>query len=168
MQMQPESTTYRTIKLELKKPWYINYLKFVFASEDEPIKINRNEPLGKLLFSMVRTSNMPLHLTNDKKFVKLVMPDHKHDTGKYKFMYYTDEDTERISDYIEAMAYIDHRSMIATGKLDLGMDKKTVISIFSTMIYGDDCYEALTKDEYRKRKKYSIWLQKSAKEFGYR
>jgi hypothetical protein len=168
MQMQIESTTYRTIKLELKKDWYINYLKFVFATEEDPIKINRTEPLGKMLFSMVRTSNLPMHFCNEKPFVKLVMPSHGHDTGKYKFMYYTAEDVERISDYIEAMAYIDHRTMIVTGRNDLGMDKKTVVSIFSTMIYGEDCYEALTKDEYRKRKKYALWLQKSAKEFGYR
>ena len=166
--MQPESTTYRTIKLELKKDWYINYLKFVFACDSDPIKVNRNEQLGKLLFSMVRSSSVPLHFKNDKPFCKLIMPDHKHDTGKYKFMYYTDEDVERISDYIEAMAYIDHRSMIATGRNDLGMNKKTVVSIFSTMIYGDDCYEALVKDEYRKRKRFVSWLQKSAKEFGYK
>ena len=166
--MQDVSVTYRTINLALRQPWYLNYLKFIFGSETEPIKVNRNEELGKYLFSMVRTAQLPVHFDTSLPYVKLIMPNHECDTGRYKFMYYTVEDTIRIGDYIEAVAYADLRSIIAAGNIDLGMDKKTIISLFSHLIYGKDCYEALKKDEYRKRKKSMLWLQKSAKEFGYR
>ncbi len=163
-----DSVTYRTINLELKKPWYLNYLKYVFGDDSEPIKINRNEEIGQYLFSRVRTAQFPVQIMLDRPYVKLIMPNNELDTAKYKFMYYSAEDVIRISDYIESMAYIDLRSMIATGSIDLEMDKKTVMSIYSQLIYGDDRYETLKKDEYRKRKKMKLWLQKTAKEFGYR
>ncbi len=166
--MSSDSVTYRTINFELKKPWYLNYLKFVFDDESEPVKINRNEELGQYLFSRVRSAQLPIQCMHDKPFVKLIMPNHGLDTGKYKFLYYSAEDVVRISDYIESMAYIDLRSMIATGSIDLKMDKKTVIALFSNIIYGEDRYETLKKDEYRKRQKLSKWMRTSAKEFGYR
>jgi len=165
--MSIDSVTYRTVNFELRKPWYLNYLKFVFDADTEPIKINRSEALGQFLFSRVRFKNFPVHLEKDRTYVKLIMPSFGTDSGRYKFMYYSDEDVARISDAIESLAYMDSRSMIYTGNIDLGMNKKTIISLFTMLIYGDEKYEAVKKDEYRKRKKSVSWLLKSAKEFGY-
>lgn len=165
--MDDVTITYRTINLELKKDWYLNYLKFVFESEDEPIKVKRCEELGKFLFSRVRTSRYPIPKpAAGTRFVKLVMPDHPNSTEKYKFMYYTDEDVSKIGDYIEAMAHLDHWSMVSVGR-EMGMNRKTIISVFSTLIFGEDSFDALAKDEYRKRKNKVMRLVKLAKEFGY-
>ena len=166
--MQNDPATYRTIILPLLKPWYRNYLKFAFESEDEnPLRINRNIELGKYLFSMVRSSPLPIKFPGTQNHIKLMLPDNRYDTGQYKFMYYMTEDVVRISDYIESSAYSDLRSLISAGNIDLGMNKKQVIEIFSNIIYGEDLYERIRKDEYRKRQKHLKWLNKSAKELGY-
>lgn len=165
--MDDSTTTYRTINLTLKKDWYLNYLKFIFDSDDEPIKVKRTEELGKFLFSRVRTSRFPIPKPYPgTRFVKLVMPNHSNSTEKYKFLYYTEEDVCKISDYIEAAAHLDHWSMVSVGR-EMGMNRKTIISVFSTVIFGDDSFDALSKDEYRKRKNKVLRLVKLAKEFGY-
>lgn len=167
--MQNDTATYRTIILPLIKPWYRNYLKFSFESDnDNPLKVNRSNELGKYLFSMVRASSLPIKFPTDEDHIKLILSDHKNDTGKYKFLYYTTEDVKRISDFIESTAYIDLRSLISAGTIDLGMNKKTVIEIFSNIIYGEDLYETIRKDDYRKRQKHLKWLAKSANELGYK
>lgn len=167
--MQNDPATYRTVIFPVLKPWYRNYLKFSFETEnDNPLKVNRSNELGKYLFSMVRSSTLPIKFAGDGDYIKLMLSDHKNDTGKYKFLYYTTEDVKRISDFIESTAYIDLRSMITAGTIDLGMHKKTVIEIFSNIIYGEDLYETIRKDDYRKRQKYLKWLTKSANELGYK
>jgi len=165
--MDDVTITYRTINLELKKDWYINYLKFVFDADDEPIKIKRSEDLGKFLHSRVRTSRFPIPKpVPGTKFVKLIMPDHPNTNDKRRFMYYSAEDVSKIGDYIEACAHLDHWSMVSVGR-EMGMNRKTIISAFSTLIFGEDSYDALIKDEYRKRKNKVLRLVKMAKEFGY-
>ena len=166
--MEPESTTYRTVKLELKKPWYINYLRWVFDSDTDTIKINRSENLGRYLFSFVRNSSLPVHFDKTKPHVTLIMPDHKNSTGKNKFMYYNEEDMVYINDQIESCARFDLSNMINASRRDLGMNRKTVVSIFTTLIFGEDSYEALIKSEYRNRKKKVLRTLESGKLLGYR
>lgn len=168
--MNDVTITYRTISLELKKEWYLNYIRFVFEADDdiEEIKVKRSEELGKFLFSRVRLSRFPIRKpATGTRYVKLIMPDHPNSTDGNKYMYYTDEDVAKIGDYIEAMAHLDHWSMVSVGR-EMGMNRKTIISVFSTLIYGEDSFDALVKDEYRKRKNKVSRLVKLAKEFGYR
>lgn len=164
----PESTTYKTVSLELRKPWYINYLQYVFGYDEDLgiIKINRDEVLGRYILSMIRFSYKPVKLKSEAEYIKLVIPN-RNDTARFSFTYFTNDDITRISDAIEALAYIDSRSIIHSAHIDLGMSKKNIMYIYSTMIYGEEKYEAMKKDEQRKRQKQIKWLKKSAKELGY-
>lgn len=163
----------RTIKLVLRKSSSENYLRFIFNApqNDQPVTVNRDHELGQYLFSRVRSGNRrPAREQNiiEGKEVQLVMPAHGNDCGRNNFSFYSQEDMVRINDFIEACAYLDFRMMVQTGNIDLKMDKKTVISIYSDLFYGEDKYEMLKKDEYRKRKKIKEMLQNAAKILNYR
>lgn len=157
----------KSIKLNLRKSYYQNYLRFIFSCPEGPIKINRDEDLGKYLFSRVRSSDTPVKPV-DGFHVDLILPVHSNDCTKYHFAYYSAEDMVRINDFIEATAYQDFRMMVQAGTIDLKMDRKTVISVFSDLIFGEDKFEMLKKDEYRKRRRLLEWLQSSAKQLGYK
>lgn len=156
--------TYKTIYLQVRKPYYENYLRYVFDIDDGPIKVKRDEELGKYLFSRVRFSDVPVAKPHGQ-VVSLILPAHGCDSSRYQFLYFSTEDMVRINDYIDSSAYLDFRMMVQTGTVDLKMDRKTVISAFSDLIFGEDKFEMLKKDEYRKRKKLKEWLKKSAKAF---
>jgi hypothetical protein len=165
--MQAKTKTDRIITVILRKRYFENYLRFIFDTPEGPIMINRDHELGKYLFSRVRYS----HLKNKTDItgcpVELILPANGNDCSRTNFIYYSVDDMARINDFIESSAYLDLRMMIDIGNKDLKMDRKTIISIFSDAIYGEDKYEMLKKDEYRKRKKVVFWLKKSAKQLGY-
>jgi hypothetical protein len=151
----------------------INYVRFIFnTAEGQPIYVSRDHELGKYLFSRVRScaknnckkEHDPIQGTN----VLLIMPSHGNDSSWANYIYFSKEDMVRINDFIESCAYLDFRMMVQTGNIDLKMNRKTVIEIYSDLIYGVDKYEMLKKDEYRKRLKIREWLQNTAKELNYR
>ncbi|HNX87690.1 MAG TPA: hypothetical protein PKH58_01295 [Paludibacteraceae bacterium] len=157
-------TQYSTIQLKIRKPYFENYLRWVFNSQEGDIKVNRDEILGKFLFSMARTSDIPIKVRNQTGIVKLIMPSHIcDDRSKYRSIYYSVDDENHINDYIEACAFMDLRMMVQTAKLDMKMDRKTVFEIYSEMIFGENKYEALKKYEYRRRKKALDYLRVTAK-----
>lgn len=159
-----EKTVYSTIQLKIRKPYFENYLRWVFNSPEGDIKINRDEILGKFLFSMAKTSNIPIKKRNQSGIVKLIMPSHIcDDRSKYRSIYYTVDDENHINDFIESSAFMDLRMMIQTARLDMGMDRKTVIKIYCEMIFGENKYEALQKYEYRRRKRALDYLRVTAK-----
>ncbi|KAF0200610.1 MAG: hypothetical protein FD170_3359 [Bacteroidetes bacterium] len=165
------TTENRTIKLVLRKSSSENYLRFVFNSPaGQPVVITRDHELGQYLFSRVRTGGSVRYRKPDFEGIEinLIMPAHGNDCGRHKFSLYSQEDMVRINDYIESCAYLDFRMMVQTGNIDLKMDKKTVISIYSDLFYGEDKYEMLKKDEYRKRKKIKELLQSAAKSLNYK
>ncbi len=156
----------KTVKLLLRKPYYENYIRFIFGAPEGTIKVKRDEILGKYLFSRISYSDV-VPSAPEGSVINLVMPAHECDSSRFRFMYFTDEDMVRINDFIHASAYLDFRTMILVGVHDLKMDRKTVISMFSDLIYGEDKFEMLKKDEYRKRKKMHEWLVQSAKTMNY-
>lgn len=161
------TTTDRTIRIFLRKAYFENYLRFIFDSHEGAIIINRDHEIGKYLFSRVRYSNSLSKVECSGHPVEIILPANKNDCSRTNFIYYTTDDLQRINDFIESSAYLDLRMMIDIGSRDLKMDRKTIISVFSDAIYGEDKYEMLKKDEYRKRKKIVDWLKKSAKSLGY-
>lgn len=156
----------KTVKLVLRKPYYENYIRFIFECPEGSIKVKRDEILGRYLFSRVSYSDS-IPVTGDGLVIDLVMPAHECDSSRFRFMHFTEEDTIRINDFIHSSAYLDFRTMVQVGVHDLKMDRKTVISMFSDLIYGEDKFEMLKKDEYRKRKKMHKWLLDSAKAMNY-
>jgi hypothetical protein len=157
----------RSIELTLRKPFFENYLRHIFSCPQGPIKINRSEDVGKYLYSRVRYSELPQRLKPGGTTLTLVLPHHENDRSDHFFIHYTEDDMVRINDFIEASAYLDFRTSIQVGSHDLKVDRKTVINLFSNLVFGDDKYEMLKKDEYRRRKKMEKWLVESIQEFGY-
>jgi len=164
--------TEQPIDLILRKQSSENYLRFIFNTPSgNTIQVTRDHEAGQYLFSRIRTCSFDKkkqEATGSGIKVNLQMPAHGNDCGRSCYSYYSSEDMVRINDYIEASAYLDFRMMVQTGNIDLKMDRKTVIAIYSDLIFGEDKYEMLKKDEYRKRKKIREWLQSAAKAFNYR
>jgi hypothetical protein len=158
----------RVIHLSLRKPFLENYLRFVFNSQEKgTIKITRCEEIGKYLYSRVRYSDYPQRKPKSQYLLELLLPDHPLDVSHNHFIYFTEDDQVRINDYIEAIAYLDFRTTVQVGSRDLKVDRKVVINLFSNLVFGEDKYEMLKKDEYRRRKKVEDWLLKSIQVFGY-
>lgn len=158
--------TYRTVKLEILKDWHINFLKFIFDSTGDDIKVDRNKPLGKYLCSFTRSADYPIQFDKNKKYVTLILPNNQYFRNKDKFLYYSFQDTQLISDQLDSIAHFHHDRMLHAGK-SIHMTRKRVIEIFSTRIYGEKSYDALVKSEYREREFCIKWLQDAAKELGY-
>jgi len=158
--------TNRSIILNLRKSYFENYIRFIFKTQDnQPICVNREHELGKYLFSRVRYSNNKPQLETSGYPVELILPAHGNDGCRNNFIYYTADDMARINDFIDSTAYLDFRMCVYTGTIDLKIDRKVVISVFSDLVFGEDKFEMLKKDEYRKRKKLFDWIKKSTKEF---
>lgn len=157
-------TNVRSIQLSLRKPFFENYLRHVFCSPEGPVKVTRTEEIGKYIYSRVRYSELP---KKGKPGVELIMPHHECDLSQYYFIHFTEDDVVRINDYLEAMLYLDFRSNIQVGSNDMKINRKTIISIFSNLVFGEDKFEMLKKDEYRRRKKMEEWLMESVQKFGY-
>lgn len=163
------NNTDRLIQLPLRKKYHENYLRYIFQSPTGPIPINRNEDVGKYLYSRVRycdPSQLPVN--NDQHSVALIMPSTPTDLSRNYCLYYTADDVARINDFIESSAYLEFRLLIQAGVHDLQMNRKLIIEVFSDLILGTDRYEALKKDEYRKRKKIHAFIRNASQSFNYK
>jgi hypothetical protein len=159
----------RLIFLPLRKKYHENYLRFVFETPEGPISINRNEEVGKYLHSRVRYCDPSQSRSTDgESGVWLLMPSTPTDLSRNHFLYYSADDIARINDYIESSAYLEFRLMVQAGVHDLKMNRKLIIELFSDLILGTDRFEALKKDEYRKRKKIHSFIRRSINEFNYK
>jgi len=157
----------RIIHLPLRKAYFANYLRHEFGvCSTDDIRISRLKPLGKYIFSMVRYSDLPMSKPIGE-IATIVLPNHELDRCDYRFVYFSTEDVERINDFIEAQSYLDFRSFMQVGTNDLKIDRKTVINLFTERVLGEDKFEMLKKDDYRRRKKMGDFLLKSIQEFEY-
>jgi hypothetical protein len=95
------------------------------------------------------------------------MPSGETDGSNQHFLYYSPEDIQRINDFLSSSSSLDFRMMVHVGTNELNIDRKTVISIFSGVMFDDDKYEMLKKKEYRKRLKTREFLLNSIKTLGY-
>jgi hypothetical protein len=162
----------RLIRLPLRKPYFEKYLRFSFkARRTGIIDVNRHSELGKYLYSRVRYCDPEAVPDYDKQYhvAVLKMPAVETDYARLHFLYYNADDITRINDFIESISYLDFRLMLHSGVVDLNLNRKTVIEIFSDMVYGDaDKYDMLQKDEYRKRRKVQEFILMASKKYGYR
>jgi len=161
------ATENTTVKLSLRKSYLENYLRFIFDTKQGPIPIVRTEALGKYIFSRIRYSETPIHTAHEGHQVEITLPKSGSFTTQNHFPYFTAEDMLFINDFIVSSSYLDFRLAVNTGCNDLNMDRKKVISMYSDLIYGEDKYEMLKKDDYRRRQKVTKWLHESTKALGY-
>ncbi|MDA3943691.1 MAG: hypothetical protein PF694_09160 [Bacteroidetes bacterium] len=166
------NNTDRTILLPLRKPYFEKYLRFVFKSHRTGIiEVNRHAELGKYLYSRVRYCEPDKVPDYHEQYnvASLKMPAVGTDLSRNHFMYYNADDITRINDFIESISYLDFRLMVHSGVVDLNLNRKTVIEIFSDMVYGDaDKYDMLKKDEYRKRRRIQEFILTASKNYAYK
>lgn len=162
-----DNTESRIIHLALRKPSFENYLRFIFSNPKGPIKVTRCEEIGKYLYSRIRYNDYPQRKLKSGYSIELIMPDHPLDQSDNHFIYFTEDDQIRINDYIESIAYLDFRTTVQVGSNDMKIDRKWIINIFSNLVFGEDKYEMLKKNDYRRRKKIQNWILKSVQVFRY-
>jgi hypothetical protein len=155
----------RVIHLTLRKSYLENYLRYIFKSPKGAIKVTRCEDIGQQLYSRVRYSDLPKRNASDKS-ISLLMPDHPLDQSQYRYIYFTEDDTARINDYIESMAKLDLRLMVHVGVNELNINRKSIITVLSIDLFGSDKFEMLKKDDYRRREKIRDYLPKFIQSIG--
>jgi hypothetical protein len=145
------------VKLKLSKPYYENYLRFVFNCPSGPVIISRNNALGKFISSQISESYLPVP---DNDGISLSVPIRPLYALQNKYLYFTDWRMRQINDAIEF--YIDFHireySLIAEEKR---YHFKTMYELFLSQLNlenNPDYYEMFKKRNYRRRKMMSSFF----------
>lgn len=140
------------LRLRLRKDYFEPYLRKKFATKPgEPIAIDRKTSLGKFIHSHAKSYEFPTSKTTDGT-TEIVLSDYKYSYQNRRFIGFDKDDVEKINDYLEAHVELEIREMMVVG-LELGLNRKTIISTFIEAILGTEKYEMIKKDDYRRRKK---------------
>lgn len=131
------------------------YLRYIFASPEGAVSISRTHPVGRLIYSHRRTSELPVSVPDwaDKyTSLPMILPATSYCKPDAKFSYMTREDVEAVNDGIKAHFDIYfERYMIEVQTM--GLEKKQAIEGFILahgIAFNDASYERLKKKDYRK------------------
>lgn len=138
------------------------YLRMIFkAKKSGPIKITRNEDVGKAILSRVRYSDLPQKQTIG---TTLIIPNSPNEPAKNHYCYFNIEDQDKINDYINAdyKLWLKTTMTIATDDLKLSRNE-TIEYIIDLLKLRNDptIFENLKKHDYRRRSKIKNHLLKS-------
>lgn len=140
------------LRLRLRKDYFEPYLRKKFSTKPgEPIAIDRKTSLGKFIHSHAKSYEFPTRKTTDGT-TDIVLSDYKYSYQNRRFIGFDKDDVEKINDLLEAHIELEIREMMVVG-LELGLNRKTIISTFIQSVLGTEKYEMIKKDDYRRRKK---------------
>ena len=102
MALQP--TEIKTVvTLPIRKEEHVDFLRSMFnGTRGQPIKINRYEFLGRLIFSLRKYSPCPTRqiIPTGYMSVEIEFPDTPHSTAEKNFCYFPLEHVEQINDFL--------------------------------------------------------------------
>lgn len=151
------------IKLLIENKINEAFLRMKFgANKTGPIKIHRNNDLGKYISSRVRQSDTPVK--KQTIGTTLFLPVETNRTAKNHFCHYTIEDQDKINDFITAEFKLWFKTSMVVGSEDLNLSKSdTIEAIIDELKLRDEpkIFENLKKYDYRRRKKIKKHLFKT-------
>lgn len=155
----------QVIHLRLRKDYFEPYLRKKFnAKSNQPIRIDRTNPIGKFIHAHVSQFEFPVRKDNTHT-TSIVLSDFRYAYADRRFLGIRRDDMEKINDYIEAQIELEQREMIIVGK-ELGFDIQFAISVFLEQVLGCEKFEMVKKSDYRLRKKNIELLCSSVQRVG--
>lgn len=141
--------------LSIKKDLYRDYLNYLFEFSGNIYIVSRHHDFGKLLCSLVKYSNIPVPAEKDAKGIIVQLPKSRPlATAANYYLYYTEEDQQKINDNIEVLFNIDFDRYYLEG-CKQGMMQKDIIQSFvisrKLISMSIDTNETLKKRQYRDR-----------------
>lgn len=100
--------------------------------------------------------------------VRIILPDHRTSTDKWKYVYFTRENTDRINDFLLASFNIFFQSYMLAGD-QMNIDQKDLLEAFLSGTGIRDVgkkYETFKKKDYRHRKKVHDFLVNALQVIG--
>lgn len=161
-----------TIKLIIRKEEHEDYLRFVFGSPKKgPVTIDRCRDVGKYICSRVRYSDKPQSSAVAKgEFpVELILPERGLRTATSHYLYFTQEDIDKINDFLTAEFNQFFRGYMLAGE-DMNMDYQDLIEAFMAGIgirNPGTKFDTLKKKDYRHREKIHKILSENLQRVGY-
>lgn len=148
------------IKLLIENKINEAFLRMTFqANKTGPVKIHRNNDLGKYISSRVRQSDIPVK--QQTIGTTIVLPVETNRTSKNHFCSFTIEDQDKINDFITAEFKLWFKTSMVVGAEDLNISKSDIIeAIIDKLKLHDEpkIFENLKKYDYRRRKKIKKYL----------
>jgi len=141
--------------LSIKKDLYRDYLNYLFELSHNSYVVSRHHDFGKLLCSLVKYSSLPVVIEKDAKAISFLLPKSRPlaTAGNY-YLYYTEEDQQKLNDNLEVLFNIDFDRYYLEG-CKQGMMQKDIIQSFvisrNLISLSTDTNETLKKRQYRDR-----------------
>lgn len=161
-----------TIKLAIRKEEHEDYLRFIFgAPRKGAIPIDRIRDVGKYICSRVRYSDKPLppKLLKGDILVDLILPERGLRTATTHYLHFTQEDVDKINDFITAEFNQFFRAYMLAG-MEIKLEYKDLIDAFMTGIgirNPGTKFDTLKKKDYRHRDKIHKMMVQNLHNLGY-
>lgn len=143
-----------TVTISLK-PYLQDYLYKIFPQYQDSIAITRRHSIGKIIYSVVCASDLPQKRPFIETPISIILPDTKKTDLKDKFLYVSGWGEERIQEYIQADFDLVVKIFFEKG-YSKGYSQKRIIEAFMAGFNIKNnalSYEAIKKNDYRRRKK---------------
>ena len=155
----------QVIHLRLRKDYFEPYLRKKFnAKSNQPIRIDRTNPIGKFIFSQIKAFEFPVR-KDAHETTPITLASYEFNCPERRFLGINREGMERINDFIDAFIELERRELIIVGK-ELGYDIQYVINVFILYVLGTEKFEMVKKADYRQRRKMGELLLSNIQQFG--
>jgi hypothetical protein len=143
------------LKLSLNKHYYEDYLRWLFESPTGEIIISHKMNLGKYLYAMVHTSDLPVNPPEGDIVIDIKIATRHTKLIPNKFYFYPPAVLDQINDMLEFYFDTDLRYYCLIGS-ELSMPRKQVYESFMTsrkMRPSREIYDMIKQRDYRRRQK---------------
>lgn len=147
------------VQLQLKKPYYEDYLRWLFQSPEGDIVVSGSKNLGRIIYTLLSRSEIPVK-PKQPIAVPLLIP-YRHNKLPEGFYFFNEAATEQINEMVDVFLDLDFRSYCLAGT-EMGMQRKDVYASFlhsRNFTPSCDLFEMLKKRDYRLRKKFKNLLE---------
>jgi hypothetical protein len=151
------------IKLQIREPFYEDYLRLIFKCPSGNITIKATPEIGKFIHSQIKISDTPRQSAG-KDHINLLVP-LSHTNKENSFIYFDHLATDQINKFIASSFNIHFRQFCQAGR-ERGIKYNFIINAFIALMkinYSTDIYERLKKKDYRNRREITSFLTEGLK-----
>ena len=151
-----------TVQIKIEDQMYADYLRHLFAVENNILKVNSEHGMGRLLIAHCRVSAKPVSNLEGDGVITLRLPIVAATQNlQHKFLYYSAGDIAQLNLALRSYFDLDFTRYYRRGE-GLEFSKKDILEGFITSrgLLSKDYFEALGKRVYRAQEKQRALLMK--------
>lgn len=151
-----------TVQIKIEDQMYADYLRHLFAVENNILKVNSEHGMGRLLIAHCRVSAKPVSNLEGDGVITLRLPIVAATQNlRHKFLYYSAGDIAQLNLALRSYFDLDFTGYYRRGE-GLKFSKKDILEGFITSreLLSKDYFEALGKRVYRAQEKQRALLMK--------